>query len=354
MRVAFSAPLADCGVYLSIGEFNMANFCEACGSQLSGVEGFCWKCGAAIKRGVPQQQPAPLAGGYQQVQVPSAQPSAAGYQQQPQPAAPAPAVQFQQAAAPANPAYAPVPAAAPSAAPVATTGKKSSTWVTVLVVVIAVIFVGGLLAVGGVIYVAHRVSRKVHQISAAAGVGEGSMHKAMASVSDSDACRLLSKQEVGSALGVEIVATRAIADGCEYLAKGTAADMTARHMAALSSANGADSQQQEMIHKFAGGVFAQQQKESHEGEESDGNVPVFVFAVDQNGAAAQMKLTGGVMGMLGPGQKQIAGIGDEALDESGAMMLVRKGDKLIRITYTTCPCGTDAIKPLARKLADSL
>ena len=34
------------------------------------------------------------------------------------------------------------------------------------------------------------------------------------------------------------------------------------------------------------------------------------------------------------------------------MMLVRKGDKLIRIMYSTCPCSLDAIKPLAKKLAD--
>jgi hypothetical protein len=32
------------------------------------------------------------------------------------------------------------------------------------------------------------------------------------------------------------------------------------------------------------------------------------------------------------------------------MMLVRKGDTLIRITYISCPCNTDQIKPLARKL----
>jgi len=35
-------------------------------------------------------------------------------------------------------------------------------------------------------------------------------------------------------------------------------------------------------------------------------------------------------------------------------MKVRKGDRLIRITYTACPCGTDAIKPLAKKVADQL
>jgi len=32
-------------------------------------------------------------------------------------------------------------------------------------------------------------------------------------------------------------------------------------------------------------------------------------------------------------------------------MLIRKGDKLIRIVYSTCPCTLNAIKPLAQELA---
>lgn len=36
---------------------------------------------------------------------------------------------------------------------------------------------------------------------------------------------------------------------------------------------------------------------------------------------------------------------------AGASMMVRKGDKLIRIMYSTCPCTMEAIKPLAQKLA---
>jgi hypothetical protein len=36
------------------------------------------------------------------------------------------------------------------------------------------------------------------------------------------------------------------------------------------------------------------------------------------------------------------------------MMMVRKGDKLIRIMYSTCPCSVEAIKPLAKTLADRL
>jgi hypothetical protein len=31
--------------------------------------------------------------------------------------------------------------------------------------------------------------------------------------------------------------------------------------------------------------------------------------------------------------------------------MMREGNQLIRITYSTCPCTIDAIKPLAQRLA---
>ena len=66
-----------------------------------------------------------------------------------------------------------------------------------------------------------------------------------------------------------------------------------------------------------------------------------------------MKLDSKVLGALGPasGSSNLQGIGDEAFVAANGMMLVRKGDTLIRITYISCPCNTDQIKPLARKLA---
>jgi hypothetical protein len=33
---------------------------------------------------------------------------------------------------------------------------------------------------------------------------------------------------------------------------------------------------------------------------------------------------------------------------------VRKGKNLVRIMYVTCPCGTEAVKPLAKKIAEAL
>jgi hypothetical protein len=54
------------------------------------------------------------------------------------------------------------------------------------------------------------------------------------------------------------------------------------------------------------------------------------------------------------GSSKIAGIGDEAFVAADGMMLVRKGDTLVRITYISCPCSTAQIEPLAKKLAAAL
>jgi len=36
------------------------------------------------------------------------------------------------------------------------------------------------------------------------------------------------------------------------------------------------------------------------------------------------------------------------------VIMVRKGGKVIRIMYMTCPCGTKEVIPLAKKLVQSL
>lgn len=172
----------------------MTSFCEACGSELTARDFFCWKCGVPIKLADSSQQPA--SSGYERVEVPQAPPTppapVAGDRQQPPP--PSPNVQFQQFSAPANPAYAHVPAAAPPAPPVPKAGK--ATWITVVVVIIVIIFVGGMLAVGGMIYIAHRVGEKVHHQSAAPEISDKSMRSAL----DLDVCLLFNMQEVNGAL----------------------------------------------------------------------------------------------------------------------------------------------------------
>ena len=82
---------------------------------------------------------------------------------------------------------------------------------------------------------------------------------------------------------------------------------------------------------------------------------VFTFSVDANSAEEQMQLNAKVLGMLGPtGADDLKGIGDQAFVSSDGMNMARKGDKLIRVMYISCPCGTDALKPLAKKIVDAL
>jgi hypothetical protein len=313
----------------------MAKFCNKCGSPVSGAT-FCNKCGADLRTAA---NPAP-----QPVLVPS-------------PQAPPPT---------------PV-AAAP--APQQATSAKGSPVVKILVAFGVVVIALMAMAAGGAYYVVHRVKEKVHEIandlpsinpsssSSGSSSGSGSSESSGGSSRNSesstspykgDACRLLSKAEVGSAIGVEIVATETTDGGCSYLAKGNSGDMTAKHLSAMAASKGADSQQQKMIEGIAGGLFKGMQTEQHPmvTSDSNGNVPVFAFGIDGN-AETQIRLNAKVLGALGS-EQGVPGIGDQAFDEAGAMMMVRKGDNLIRIMYSTCPCNLEAIKPLAGKLADRL
>ncbi|MGC2181903.1 MAG: hypothetical protein WA637_01325, partial [Terriglobales bacterium] len=259
------------------------------------------------------------------------------------------------------------------------TQTKGSPLTKILIGFAVVVITVGALAAGGVYYVVYRVKQKVHEVardvtdpgsssennSSSSGGLLGSISKMVSGGNSSsssnssnggisgDPCRLLSREEVGRAVGVEIVATQTSDAGCAYLAHGDSADMTAKHMAAMAGTKGADAKTQQMVQTLTGGLAKMVQSEGHDTNmDSNGNVPVFGFSVDNNAAEAQMRLNEKVLGRLGPGQVGIPGIGDQAMDESGAMMMVRKGDKLIRIMYSTCPCSVDAIKPLARMLAD--
>ena len=244
---------------------------------------------------------------------------------------------------------------------------------------VVVIAVGGL-AAGGVYYVVYRVKQKVHEVARdVPGLGSsrttaqmagsmGSISKMVSGGSNSsndsgsnggisgDPCRLLSKDEVGSAIGVQIVATESTDAGCSYLAHGNSADMTAKHMAAMMGTKGADAKTQKMIQGLVGGLAKMFQSEGHDRKPRTAT-EMFRFLVSASTTmrpTPKCALNAKVLGRLGPGQQGIPGIGDQAFDESGAMMMVRKGDKLIRIMYSTCPCSVEAIKPLAKTLADRL
>jgi hypothetical protein len=327
----------------------MNKFCGACGAPVPEGAGFCGSCGASAQQ---VASPAPQ---------PEFQPVA-----QPVAAAPTPQPQFQPVAQPVTAQAIPTPAPA---------AKASSPWLKIVIVVVVVIFALGAVAVGGVIYVVHKVSQKAHEYSrevlgetppTRTAVGSdrpaGALNSATGSAPSStnsgfagDACRLLSKEDVSRAIGVDIVETQPADGGCSYLAKGTAADMTAKHTAAMVGAKGADKKTQGMIEQFAGVIGNNLPKNAtSDTETGDGNVVVLTFGIDTNSAEVQMRLNSKVLGRLGPSQQALDGIGDEAFAEADSMMFVRKGDKLIRIMYTSCPCSTDAIKPLAKEIIANL
>ncbi len=118
----------------------MSKFCGACGAAVPEGAGFCGACGANTQQAAvaaPQSGFHPIS--------------------QPQAPAAAPVAEFQPVAQ-----TAPTPSAVPPAqAP--TSVKSSSPWIKVAIVAIVIIFVGGAIAVAGVIYVAHRVSQKAQE-----------------------------------------------------------------------------------------------------------------------------------------------------------------------------------------------
>ena len=66
------------------------------------------------------------------------------------------------------------------------------------------------------------------------GSGDGgSKESSSANSSLGNVCRFLSKEDVSKAIGVEIVRADPGENGCTYIAKGTQADMTAKHMKAM-------------------------------------------------------------------------------------------------------------------------
>jgi hypothetical protein len=222
----------------------------------------------------------------------------------------------------------------------------------ILISILVVLFIGLILVVSGVVYVGHKVSQKVHQVSQQM-LKERNLPPRATVVGDP--CRLLSKAEVSRALGIAIIGEQASADGCAYLAEGTSTDFAAKHLSAMMRAHGVDAHQRQMIEKISGTLLDGVQSGLRDfGEIPDGKAAVLTFSVDATSSDGQMTLDRKVLGNLGPASSKIPGVGDEAFDAAGGMLLFRKGDKLVRISYMTCPCTLSKIKPLARKLAAAI
>lgn len=299
----------------------MARFCDKCGAHLNDSSAFCPECGAAV------MSPATAA--------------ATPYQEVSQPSAYAP---------PAHPLQG---HAAPAQVVRPASGAKGGSVLKIVLVVLAILALGALGVVGSLIYLGHKVVSKIEDKAAAAGLSTSALGKSE-NTFQGDACRFLTRVEVSKAIGVTITGTKSEQNSCDYLARGTAANMTSKHLSAIMGKNGGDKATQEKFERLAGQLFNTQEKNAEAADpHSPGDTTVLAVSIDQGSAQAQMKLDSKVLGALGPasGSSNLQGIGDEAFVAANGMMLVRKGDTLIRITYISCPCGTDQIKPLARKLA---
>lgn len=300
----------------------MARFCDKCGAPLNDSSSFCPACGARVTN---PTAPVP----YQDVSQPSAY------------------------APPSQPYTPPVQSYAPPAQVVQPAPRAGGSALKIVLVVLAVLALGALGVVGGLIYFGHKVVSKIEDKAAEAGFSTSALGKS-ANTFQGDPCRFLTRAEVSKAIGVAITGTKSDQNSCEYLAHGTAANMTSKHLSAIMGKNGADKATQDKLSQFAEGIFNAQEKNAQAADpNSAGDATVLAISIDEGSAQAQMKLDSKVLGALGPasGSADLAGIGDEAFVAANGMMLVRKGDTLIRITYISCPCSTDQIKPLAKKLA---
>jgi hypothetical protein len=218
-----------------------------------------------------------------------------------------------------------------------------------------VIFVFGAVGIAGIWYVAHRVKQKVHEI----GLDDLSTANANRgpALSGIDPCSLLSKADVGQIARVEVIraeASEGSDPGCTYNVQGDASDLVAKHASLLHKEASTDAQRQQ-FESIAKNLFkGMNTEQSGSTSTHPGEAPVFSFTVTNTSSAAQMNLSRMAFGRLGGGMVTIPGLADDALDIGGAMMLVRKGDKLVRVMYMMCPCSTDDVVPLVRKLAANI
>jgi hypothetical protein len=184
--------------------------------------------------------------------------------------------------------------------------------------------------------------------------------------SGANLCTLVSKADVSRALRVAIVRAEAPdtdLPGCDFSIKGTPAAAGSGHAVELAKsaaqANGTqlDDATQKRISTFATGIFqgSDSDKSATAGARHPGEVPVFTFAILPGDANDQMRATRQAHAGIAPtAVTTIAKLGDEAFDSGGAMLSVRKGNRMIQFTYPSCACTLQDVVPLARKIVDQL
>ncbi len=268
--------------------------------------------------------------------------------------------------------------------------SKSNTLLKVGIALVAVIAIGGVLALAAAVYAAHKVSEKAHAVtrqvlggdSPPAAGGLASMLKSAAGSDDGDSqfkgdpCRFLSKEDVSRAVRVAVIRVQAQDAGCSYIAHGDPADMTSKHMTSMVGSQVAakgetiDPKTQQMMQQITGAFFKQQESsdKSLSAEAATGEVPILSVSFSSGNADLEMKMNrmafnhikqGGMVPTDGKSTDEVAtgdlaGIGDDAYEMGGTGLMVRKGKVVAHFMFPYCPCSADAIKPLAAKVASQL
>jgi len=226
-----------------------------------------------------------------------------------------------------------------------------------LVIGAVVLLIFGAIGVAGIWYVAHRVKEKAHEM----GLDDLSSQNASRgpALGGRNACNLLAKEDVSQAAKMEVVraeATQGKGVGCMYSVMGETTDLVAKHASMLPKEN-LPEQQRQQVESFAKTIFqnANSQRGGAVTESAHpGESPVLLFTVDNQGAKAMMSLSRMTMGRLGPSLTDLPELGDEAFDLAGVMIMARKGDQILTVMYMTCPCTTEDVVPLARKIISNM
>jgi hypothetical protein len=269
---------------------------------------------------------------------------------------------------------------------------RSNTLMKVCVALVLIVLVGSAAALGSIYYAVLKVKEKAQAVSRQAlgdnadgheSVGLASLlQKAAASVGSEsaesggfkgDPCRLLGVQDVSRAVGIEITRTQAQDAGCSYFAKGDPADMVSKHMTSMvttqAKANGAHptADQTKLMQQITGAFFKQQEASDKDlsKQASTGEVLILAINFTTGNAELEMKMnrmafnhvTGGNADGKTTDQKasgDLEGIGDDAYEMGGSGLIFRKSQTVVHMMFPECPCDANAIKPLAKIVADQL
>ena len=243
----------------------MARFCTKCGTALGDDVRFCLQCGTPV------------------VSPPAAAPG---------PVSPAPAAVQ---AAGTGPGVAPA--------------KSGNTALKIIVVILAFFALITLLGIGSCVYLSYRVRKRAREFSQTYRYDMSQSATSGRAARARDVCSLVTKEEVGEALGTTVSEASGGTTNCQYT---------------LSTGN---NQALGVQVTWQGGALAMK------------------FA-----AAAFKGVAGGVGGF-----QSVEGIGDEAyVGPMGSTLMFRKGDVMVNLDLRLAGNNVDAAKAIAQKIASRL